>query len=490
MTGQAAFSSSDERSRVLCKEHTDLLFAHLKSALVANILVAGVTAAALGLNQGHTGIWLSSHVLLTVFRLVLAQQYHRAQPGPDNLRPWLTTYAVAAVLTGLTWGLLPFTQPNIHESNSGLFMGVVLAGVSAGAFGSMSAIRLMYAVYAATLLGTFACWSAFFASPTQPEISVLSLVFFATLMVAAKRYNAQLVKAFDLGHRNQDLLDKLRSDHAELRTAQNMILREQQVASHVMESIIDPHVCAQSGVRHYQRSLQNFVGDVVLLDKVGDRCVRILLGDATGHGLSAALAAIPVAQTFSTMNQKNLPLSSLLDELNRNLHRLLPTGMFMAAAVIEISALDGERCRARIWNGGLENLLIVGGSGEVVELPSDNLALGILAPKDCSTRFVDLTLEADDRVYVYTDGITEAVDATGIPFGRARLANAARLARHDANSFDEVMSIFNNFISDTPIGDDITLLEIHAGQLAKNLGIDPALATTNGTKATARDANG
>ncbi|MCB1800840.1 MAG: serine/threonine-protein phosphatase [Gammaproteobacteria bacterium] len=454
---------------MLRKAHADLLFAQLKSALIANFVVACITALVLGIDEGLVDFWLLLHALLTAARFYLYQQYQDRRPEAGALRPWLIAYAFAAGLSGLAWGLMPFAQPDIHSRADALFIGVVLAGVTAGALGTMSALRLMYALYAGMLLGSFACWAAFFAAPTMPGLAVLSLVFYATLLAASRRYNEQLVNAFDLGRRNQDLLDRVRSEHDELLAAQSVILHEQNVAAHVMESIVRPHNCSACGVRQSQRSLQGFVGDVVLFDTLPQRGIRVLLGDATGHGLSAALAAIPVAQTFGSINRKALSFEVLIDELNTNLHRLLPNSMFMAAVIIDVTVLDGGRCRARIWNGGLDDLLVIRGSGRIEQLPSRNLALGVLAARDFDPEFQELLLEPDDKVYAYTDGITEAHDASGALYGRDRLAMALMDARGSVDPLAAALHSLDRFLGDAALDDDLTLLEIHAGTLANDL---------------------
>jgi len=58
--------------------------------------------------------------------------------------------------------------------------------------------------------------------------------------------------------------------------------------------------------------------------------MHILLGDFTGHGLSAAIGAMPLAEVFYSMTARGFNLRDILVELNSKLRRILRWG-FSAA---------------------------------------------------------------------------------------------------------------------------------------------------------------
>ena len=69
-----------------------------------------------------------------------------------------------------------------------------------------------------------------------------------------------------------------------------------------------------------------FSADIFLAHHCPSGDLNVLLGDFTGHGLAAALAAIPAAEIFRSMTAKGFAPQQILHEMNRKLHAQLPTG--------------------------------------------------------------------------------------------------------------------------------------------------------------------
>ena len=89
-------------------------------------------------------------------------------------------------------------------------------------------------------------------------------------------------------------------------------------------------------------------------------CTLVFLGDFTGHGLPAAIGAMPVAEIFYGMAAKGFGAPDVLREINRKLRRILPVGMFCCGLMVEA---DFKHNSLRVWNGGLPDgwLLRAGG---------------------------------------------------------------------------------------------------------------------------------
>jgi serine phosphatase RsbU (regulator of sigma subunit) len=151
----------------------------------------------------------------------------------------------------------------------------------------------------------------------------------------------------------------------------------------------------------------------------------------------------------------------LLWELNRNLHQMLPTGMFCAAVLMEL--IPQQRgCTLRIWNGGMEDVLICRPQrGMIHYVCSSHLALGILGTDSFSPDFEHFSLEPGDHVLAYSDGLTEAMDERGEPFGRERVEEAVRVSFYSGESFDGVIEALRQFRGGAPQVDDILLVSMH-----------------------------
>jgi len=73
-----------------------------------------------------------------------------------------------------------------------------------------------------------------------------------------------------------------------------------------------------------------------------------------------------------------------------------------------------------------------------------------------------IRLEQDDCLVLYTDGVTEALDAEGFEFGNDRMIQAVRAsAAHGASAIiTRLIDDVRNFVGAHPQNDDITLITI------------------------------
>lgn len=200
-----------------------------------------------------------------------------------------------------------------------------------------------------------------------------------------------------------------------------------------------------------------FSADIYLAAYCPSGNLNVLLGDFTGHGLAAALAAVPTAEIFRSMTAKGFAPQQIVQEMNRKLAAHLPTGKFLAAAFIQVS-----RSLDRIWvvNCGMPDILVLGGSTIRERLRSTGLPLGIqraLDLADC-VRLVDVA--PGERVLLASDGVHEAIDAHGEQFGRARLECAAVGAERNTAAALRVSAALRAFRAGEPIPDDASLVEI------------------------------
>lgn len=147
-----------------------------------------------------------------------------------------------------------------------------------------------------------------------------------------------------------------------------------------------------------------------------------LLADATGHGLAAAITALPVLSVFYALAERGCPVGEILTEINRSLRATLPTGRFVAAAMLYIDRASGT---AEVWNGGMPELLLLGPDGRVAQkLASSQLPLGIVDFDANMSAITHLSWKAGSQFVMYSDGLIEAVSMTDEQFGAVRLAQA------------------------------------------------------------------
>nr|WP_315982346.1 response regulator [Aliamphritea spongicola] len=129
---------------------------------------------------------------------------------------------------------------------------------------------------------------------------------------------------------------------------------EVEVAEQLFSGAIESSNVGLETIRMHKQPATTFSGDVQLTAYRPNGDLNILLGDFTGHGLTSTLGALPLAETFRAMTAKGYAAEEVIAQINAKLYRLLPTGLFLAVAVVTLE-VDGT---ARIWNGGLPDVMV------------------------------------------------------------------------------------------------------------------------------------
>lgn len=258
--------------------------------------------------------------------------------------------------------------------------------------------------------------------------------------------------------RTRGLYERIARQHEELVLLHEQVHREQQIAEQVFTTAVMSDNVATGVLRCLIKSTAIFNGDIMLSAHTPDGGLCVLLGDFTGHGLAAAIGALPLSQTFHAMCAKGFGMTEMLVEINRKLHNLLPTGMFVACIVIR---LEPSLEHATVWNSGMPDLLVRHGtSGELRHrVPSCHPPLGVLDAFLPGAVPQQLSLAEGDEIILCSDGVTEARDSQGELFGEARLERAV-LRAAPGQAFESVSVSLTNHIGMAELDDDISLVVV------------------------------
>ncbi len=234
--------------------------------------------------------------------------------------------------------------------------------------------------------------------------------------------------------------------------------REFEVAERLFANIVHPGCLVGDDIRYLHSAMSVFNGDLLLATRTPDKKLRVLVGDFTGHGLSAAIGAIPAADIFYGMTAKGFSMRDLIIEINRKLRVMLPTGRFFAAAMMEF---DVHGRYVTVWNGGLPEILVFRpGVGLLLRLPSRHLPLGAIDQIEVDTELETVNVAPGDLLYAYSDGVLEATDPAGKMFGSRRLEGCLSTHREQAGVFDVIVQRLSRFRAGGEQSDDTTLVEI------------------------------
>jgi two-component system, HptB-dependent secretion and biofilm response regulator len=253
-------------------------------------------------------------------------------------------------------------------------------------------------------------------------------------------------------------MERIADLNRDLRGMYSLIHREQEIAEQVFNNAVQNGNIESPCIRQNIRPAGTFSGDMILSEFSPTRDIHILLGDFTGHGLSAALGAMPVSEVFRAMSTKGFTLEEILVGINKKLRQFLPTGMFLGAHLISISHnLD----QISIFNAGMPPLLIIDGKTQQIKhhVSSKGLPLGIVDDLNPHEIIQTFPLIEKDRLILYSDGLTEAWSESDEEFGNERLEQAIETAQPD-KIFESILSSLDLFCGAQTQADDVTLIEI------------------------------
>ena len=237
----------------------------------------------------------------------------------------------------------------------------------------------------------------------------------------------------------------------------HQLLFEQQLARQVYAKTLKDNNVQPGEVFILQRPASVFSGDLILVEKSPSGTLHVLLGDFTGHGLAAAIGALPAADIFRSMTSRGYSPPEILAEINRKLRGFLPTGMFLAVVFIRLHQ-DGKALT--LCNCGLPEVLIQDGqTGSIRQkIPSQSLPLGISARQNAFKMNL-VEVSEGDQVVIATDGFTEAKNAAGEFLGSERFQNLLENGPPQG-VFERLVTGLDAFIGDTSLDDDVTLAVI------------------------------
>lgn len=273
----------------------------------------------------------------------------------------------------------------------------------------------------------------------------------------SKPINEQVLQAKIKAHtRIKDLNVQINAKNAELKKLHQHTMREHEIAKTVFDNAFSRSFLDCKNTRFYVSPATTFNGDLLLTAHSPSGGLYTLIADFTGHGLPAALGALPLSQSFFAGAGKGLSVSDIARDLNRSLAKFLPDDMFAAATLVEINS---EGSRLSLWSGGMPDVIITDAQGKLKQTVSAiHMPLGVLADHEFDREIHVLEVDLEDRVYLYTDGIPEALNATGEMFGETRL-----LQTFDGSRADPFQSLIEDVMEFSVVGaqnDDITLIEI------------------------------
>ncbi len=213
-------------------------------------------------------------------------------------------------------------------------------------------------------------------------------------------------------------------------------------------------------LRYYIQPAQEFSGDFIAAMRSNNGDLVILLADAIGHGLQAAIFLVPISRAFYSMVKNGLSIPDIAAEINQTMRELAIPGRFIAAALARIRC---DQPTIEVWNGGIPTLMFIDNAGEVKrEFTSKHLPLGIFPPQDFDAETEIFRWENPGSLFLATDGLVEAENSKGESFGAARLLSTLCAAPPEQR-IDAVLESITAHLAGNQAHDDMSWIQVNCG---------------------------
>jgi serine phosphatase RsbU (regulator of sigma subunit)/pSer/pThr/pTyr-binding forkhead associated (FHA) protein len=185
----------------------------------------------------------------------------------------------------------------------------------------------------------------------------------------------------------------------------------------------------------------------------------LVLADVAGKGVPAGMLMSNFQASLQLVFELDLPLAAVVERLNRRLCRILPDNRFIACF---LGVLDPVLHTLTFVNAALSPPLLVRENGTVERLTLSTRALGMFDP--IKFREETVHFQPGDLVCCYSDGVTEAENASGEMFAGdetlARLAGVLTEVRDRAPAaiLDGVIAAVDGHCAAGAHQDDITVV--------------------------------
>lgn len=187
----------------------------------------------------------------------------------------------------------------------------------------------------------------------------------------------------------------------------------------------------------------------------------IYIGDVTGHGVPAAIVMTIVNTLIHTFAEMYDNAFDIVTNTNRRLKTRIKSTMFMTMLMLRWNAATQKMS---FVGAGHEHLMVYrAAKGECDVQPTGGIALGMVADNSKLIKEIDIPLEKNDVIILYTDGITEGRNMAGEMFSLPRLKKAVENYATQYGSEGIVYHVaqeYSHFVQEHIQDDDVTLIAI------------------------------
>jgi sigma-B regulation protein RsbU (phosphoserine phosphatase) len=204
-------------------------------------------------------------------------------------------------------------------------------------------------------------------------------------------------------------------------------------------------------VNGYSKPAKEVGGDFFDYYHIDDDNLAIVIGDASGKGVPAAILAMISQILIKQMLKPDTSPSRILYQLNNQLCQNNSENMFIT---LWIGIYNRTTQKLTFSNAG-HNPPLIKENDKFDYLNIDSgIVLGIMEDYE----FINEEIQLNDEIVLYTDGITDANDLNDEMYGEARLLNFFNEFKKDEDPINPLLNDISGFTKEQKQFDDMTLL--------------------------------
>ena len=197
-------------------------------------------------------------------------------------------------------------------------------------------------------------------------------------------------------------------------------------------------------------------GDFYDFFYVGVDQLCLVIADVSGKGIPASLFMMRAKTAIKNYTRSGMGPSEVLSMVNKTLCEGNNAEMFVS---VWLGILDLKTGHMMCANAGHEYPVFMGESGRY-ELFKDRHGLVLAAMNGAKTPEYEVQMNPGDRLFVYTDGVPEAINEKSEAYGTERLVSRLNRVRNYSQDYilQDVLQDIRNFAGSAEQFDDITML--------------------------------
>ncbi|MFC1897953.1 SpoIIE family protein phosphatase [Candidatus Cloacimonadota bacterium] len=245
--------------------------------------------------------------------------------------------------------------------------------------------------------------------------------------------------------------------------ARESVESELRIARHIQESLIPrifPPFPNRAEFSLFARNIpaKEVAGDFYDFFFLDDNNLALIIADVSGKGVSASLfMAVTKTLIKAKANYVASP-ETIMSQVNYDLCQENDAAMFCTTFM---AVLNVETGNFKYCNAGHNNPYLIRENGEIIQFENtEGMALGIM--DDCEYTTKEIVLKKNDLVYLYTDGVNEAMDIDGNEFSYEKMVEFMKEMKTSTprQTIEITMEAVEAFTKDAEQSDDITIMSL------------------------------